>query len=444
MDTHGNLAVPTQFTVHVVDTTAPTLILPGTITANATSPLGAVVTYSASASDLVDGSLSVSCNPASGSTFPLGLTTVNCSATDTHGNSASDSFLVNVQDPGAPIITVPADMTLEATNSAGAIVNYSVSATDAVDGPIAVSCIPASGNSFGFGTTTVNCSATDSSGNTNTAVFLVTVEDTVAPTIAPHSDFSTTTNDSAGIVVNYTSPSTTDAVDGSGVASCSPASGLLFPIGDTQVTCTATDSHGNSSSTTFLIHVTLLGQSASPTSESNPEQPQSASLSSLIPLTGGELIDLDCNSVFWAFGIKLSFFNLCDQQTTIHSVEASDLPDKLPAGFSFVMGLNVNILTDGQIIHDLPDGSGIELDFPIYNQPQDEFTVLYWSDEDGDGKGEWIELSKQISPDEISQMLDAKGGDELYQLFDGDQSLMDLFYQTLTTQKTGTFVLVRK
>ena len=153
-----------------------------------------------------------------------------------------------------------------------------------------------------------------------------------------------------------------------------------------------------------------------------------------------------CSSdlVFWAFGIRLSFFNLCDQQTTIHSVEASDLPDKLPAGFSFVMGLNVDILTEGQIIKELPNGSGIEMDFPIYNQSQDEFTVLYWSDEDGNGHGEWIEVSKQISSDEISQMLNANSGNELYQLLDGSQSLMDLFYQTLTTEKTGVFVLVKK
>jgi uncharacterized protein (DUF697 family) len=71
--------------------------LPGTITATATSASGAVVTYSASATDPVDGSIKPVCTPASGSTFPLGATTVNCTATNSHGVKASGSFQVQVQ-----------------------------------------------------------------------------------------------------------------------------------------------------------------------------------------------------------------------------------------------------------------------------------------------------------------------------------------------------------
>jgi hypothetical protein len=39
------------------------------------------------------------------------------------------------------------------------------------------------------------------------------------------------------------------------MVSCLPASGSTFPLGDTNVTCTATDAAGNSSSTTFTITV---------------------------------------------------------------------------------------------------------------------------------------------------------------------------------------------
>jgi len=157
-------------------------------------------------------------------------------------------------------------------------------------------------------------------------------------------------------------------------------------------------------------------------------------------LTGGDLIDLDCNSIFWMFGIKLTFYNLCDQQTTIHSVQASGLPGKLPTGFSFVMGLKVEVLTNGQIIKKLPDGTGIELDYPLYKQSRDQFAVLYWNDPDGDGKGEWIEISKQLSQDKISQALTTKSTDELYQLIHTSA----VFYPTLTTDKTGIFILVKK
>jgi hypothetical protein len=54
-------------------------------------------TFQAEATDVVDGSVAVSCTPASGSTFPIGTTTVNCSATDAAGNTAEGSFTVNVR-----------------------------------------------------------------------------------------------------------------------------------------------------------------------------------------------------------------------------------------------------------------------------------------------------------------------------------------------------------
>src|SRR5262249_4818993 len=61
-----------------------------------TSPSGAIVSYIVSALDLIDGARPVSCLPASGSTFPIGATTVNCSASDTRGNTAAGSFVVGV------------------------------------------------------------------------------------------------------------------------------------------------------------------------------------------------------------------------------------------------------------------------------------------------------------------------------------------------------------
>ena len=46
--------------------------------AEATGPGGAVVTFTATATDTVDGSITPVCTPASGSTFALGPTTVTC------------------------------------------------------------------------------------------------------------------------------------------------------------------------------------------------------------------------------------------------------------------------------------------------------------------------------------------------------------------------------
>jgi hypothetical protein len=82
------------------DTTPPTLYLPGSMTVEA--PDGAIranVTYYASAVDNVDPNPTFSCSPASGSSFLVGTTTVNCSATDSSGNTATGSFTVTVLAP---------------------------------------------------------------------------------------------------------------------------------------------------------------------------------------------------------------------------------------------------------------------------------------------------------------------------------------------------------
>ena len=89
-------------TVTVVDTTLPILSLPADIIADATSPSGASLTFSATATDLADSSPVVACSPPSGSTFALGATPVSCSATDSSGNVASGIFTVTVN----PALTV--------------------------------------------------------------------------------------------------------------------------------------------------------------------------------------------------------------------------------------------------------------------------------------------------------------------------------------------------
>lgn len=93
-----------SFTVTVVDTTSPVLTPPADTTLHATSPAGATGTFTATASDLVDGSVPVTCTLPSGSTFPLGTTNVLCTATDAHDNESSGSFVITVIDADPPTI----------------------------------------------------------------------------------------------------------------------------------------------------------------------------------------------------------------------------------------------------------------------------------------------------------------------------------------------------
>lgn len=78
-------------------------------------------------------------------------------------------------DTSQPVVTVPEDMTVPATSASGAVVTFSASATDDVDGTLTPTCVPSSGSTFPIGTNTVTCSATDAAGNTGSAQFTVTV-----------------------------------------------------------------------------------------------------------------------------------------------------------------------------------------------------------------------------------------------------------------------------
>ncbi len=87
---------PVAYFTVPTDEVAPVLSLPSDITVLAAGPAGTVVSYTATATDNIDGATQVSCTPASGATFAIGTTTVNCSSTDAHSNTATGSFNVHV------------------------------------------------------------------------------------------------------------------------------------------------------------------------------------------------------------------------------------------------------------------------------------------------------------------------------------------------------------
>jgi len=159
--------------VVVTDTTQPVVTVP----AGVVSPTP-VVTFTATATDNLDGTLPVVCDPASGSTFDLGETIVNCRATDTHANIGTASFTVLVGVP-PPTLNLPADFTVEATGPGGAVVTYTVSASPGAT----VACVPPPGATFPLGTTTVQCTATDTYNQTTTGAFSVTVADRTPPVV---------------------------------------------------------------------------------------------------------------------------------------------------------------------------------------------------------------------------------------------------------------------
>lgn len=173
-DSKGHVA-DGSFTVTVSDVTRPVLSLPGALSAEATGPSGAEVTWTVSATDNVSGSVPVTCTPGPG-LFALGVTTVNCAADDAAGNRREGSFTVTVTDTTAPVLDLPADITVTAAGPSGIPVSWNASASDVVSGAIAVQCSPTSGSLFPVGATTVTCSSTDAAGNQASGTFLVTVD----------------------------------------------------------------------------------------------------------------------------------------------------------------------------------------------------------------------------------------------------------------------------
>ncbi len=105
----------------VVDTTPPVFsgVPTTTLTYEANSASGSSPNYTLpAATDAVDGPEVVTCTPTSGTLMPLGSTTVHCSATDTHGNTSTATFTINVVDTTPPVLTVPATLSLGTTGSA--------------------------------------------------------------------------------------------------------------------------------------------------------------------------------------------------------------------------------------------------------------------------------------------------------------------------------------
>jgi hypothetical protein len=253
-----------EFTVMVEDATPPTFVtMPTTVIKEISPPLtSAVVAYTfPTATDIVDPAPSVSCSAFSNSRFSLGSTIVSCSATDASGNVTQAQFTVIVRyfDIEPPIFaSLPETVTTEATRWSGAKVAFTLpTALDNRDSNPNVSCSPPSGSQFSLGSTVVSCSATDADGNSTQAQLdangdltpghlTVIVRDTTPPEFETDpTEVIEEPTSADGAMVNFTLPTATDLADREPVVVCFPASGSMFPLGSTVVSCSATDASGN-------------------------------------------------------------------------------------------------------------------------------------------------------------------------------------------------------
>ena len=276
----------TTFTVTVQDTKAPvigglgTSALPQSMSLEATGAAG-FVTISAlwtdpvvnAALDTVDGLVGVTCAGVSTdgplgpmSTFPLGLTQIFCTATDSRGNSTptAKAFTVTVGDHTLPSVTITfgtAGSEVEATSAAGASVVFYANASDTVSGPLPVSCSKNrnedSSATFPLGSTVLTCTATDAAGNQGSATATVKVRDTTAPTISATPLVVNAIGTSASVTnaMLLAQVTATDAVGVTAIACPQPSDPTVYSLGIRDITCTATDGAGNIGTTPLKLTV---------------------------------------------------------------------------------------------------------------------------------------------------------------------------------------------
>lgn len=269
---------PATFKVNVSSATppntAPVVTVPASpYAAEATSAAGATVTYVATATDAQDDpDPTPLCSPASGSLFPIGPTTVTCSATDTGGLSDTETFTVVVADGTDPTIDVSTTAVaapsgwFNIASSGTAGITATVTADDVV-GVVDVSCTDNGGPiALDLGTPVtltdgvhdVACTATDAAGNdaSDSEEFQV---DQTAPTLSAALSPEANANgwNNTDVTVTYTCSDATSGLD-DGYGNNSPLDGCWAPDsatanGLTSFTRAVADLAGNVTSDEFAV-----------------------------------------------------------------------------------------------------------------------------------------------------------------------------------------------
>lgn len=202
------LTAPAGYFVSAPGASAPTACAAGTFSATS----GAASCDAAPAGTFVSTTGAMAATPCAPGSFAASAGSVACTLSPagsfvpvSGATSATACPIGTTSGVGATSCTAtapptiagtPANITVTATNNAGAAVTFTLpAATDYTGASVAVTCAPASGATFAIGTTTVRCTATDRFGRSATpATFTVTVNDVTTPG-AMHGDGSVNAGD---------------------------------------------------------------------------------------------------------------------------------------------------------------------------------------------------------------------------------------------------------
>ena len=201
----------------------------------------------------------------SDSPLPLanGTVTRTYTITDECSQSTSCTQTITILDTIPPLISGTASpQSANADGSCNAVVpdvtaSVRLISSDNCTSPanLGITQNPLPGSSVsGKGSHPITVTVTDASGLSSTTSVGFTVHD-VTPPVLSGCPANIVVSGMGPTVVHYTPPTANDACDGTVVPVCNPPSDSTFPVGVTLVTCTATDSTGNSSSCSFYVDV---------------------------------------------------------------------------------------------------------------------------------------------------------------------------------------------
>ena len=335
-DDSGNTGT-TMATVTVTDTTSPMLTVPDDISvegdttggADATGTAIAAFLAGATATDTVDDDVAIAHDGPM--VFPVGATTVTFTAVDDAGNETTGSAIVTVTDTTAPMLTIPDDISVEGDATGGAeatneaIVSFlaGAAATDIVDDDVTISNdAPAL---FAVGSTVVTFTATDDAGNQTEATAMVVVTDSTAPTLVVPDDVTVEGDTTGGalasnmMIVDFLAAAMASDIVDDDVTVTNDAPNL-FPIGETIVTFTATDSEENE--TSLAATVTVADTTAPTLNAPNDTSVQGDTIG------GAELT----GAMVAAFLAGANAADVVDDDAAI----TNDAPDVLPLGDTVV------------------------------------------------------------------------------------------------------------
>ncbi len=287
----------------VVDDTPPVFVVCATNQSLAAGP-GCSLTMPDLTSELTVtdacSAVTVTQDPAAGTTLTLGDHLVTFTATDAVSNSSTCTLTLSVIDNLPPVISSgPTNMTLSAgTNCAAVAPNLTgqIVATDC--SPFAVTQNPLPGSLLPLGTNGVVLTATDTNGFSAAWSVILTVVDDTPPVFVV---CATNQSLAAGPGCSATMPDLTGELTVTDACSAvtvtqDPVTGTTLTLGDHLVTFTARDAASNSSTCTLTLSVIDNSAPVISSGPTNRTLVATTNCAALAPDLTGEIVATDCSS----------------------------------------------------------------------------------------------------------------------------------------------------